>query len=386
MKVQAGNAVDHPFGDGAGSTGAVGDPHGFTGPEAPNVERLANQGMAVRREREHAVDLFHQRCVSQRRVEFGSIAHRGGEEVVPKWNAGWHHRLVPCCAKLRRVGQDRLMPVGADQVALVILAEVHRAILVTDDRHRLPCCPRGKLGQWRGDADQVLQRLEWDRNAGHLADQRSPNPRRAEDVFGGDPSRFGHDGLDPTTSHLDAGDAGPLRESSAASRGAPGQRLARCNRPHRAITRHVNRAQDVIGAHDGNEPLDLVRADQVGFEAPGGRMPVLSLQLLPALRRGRDLQAPDLPVDRLLIDPQAPVDADRLHRELAGRARDVVLKDKTRRVGCRPARPEEGALLQHDDIRPSEAGERVRRAAPDDAGTDDDDPRPRGQALRRRHA
>jgi hypothetical protein len=148
----------------------------------------------------------------------------------------------------------------------------------------------------------------------------------------------------------------------------------------------VDRAEEMVGAHDRDQALDLLLADEVRLEPPGRRVPVLSVQFFPALRRGGHLQAPDLPVDRLVVKPQPPVHVNRLHGELARRARDVILEDEPGRVRGRSAAGKEWPLVEHHNVRPSPAGQFVGGAAADDPRADDDDLGASGQRLRRRHA
>ena len=119
-----------------------------------------------------------------------------------------------------------------------------------------------------------------------------------------------------------------------------GQGFRRLYRPDGAIARHMDGAVELIGPHDGHQARDLIGADQMGRQPPGGRMAMLALELLPPFRRRGHLQAAHLPVGGFAVELEVAVGLNRVHSEAAGGARDVVLKHKARRVRRRSARPE----------------------------------------------
>ena len=76
---------------------------------------------------------------------------------------------VGVALELVRLDRDRVVPVGADAVALAALAEVHRAVLVAQDRmldlDRRP----GQLRQRIGPGEEVLHRLHRDQRQAERA-------------------------------------------------------------------------------------------------------------------------------------------------------------------------------------------------------------------------
>ena len=385
-KVEIRDTLHHQLGHGAGRPHAVGDPDGLASPEAAHIERLADQGMPVRREREHAVDLLHQLRRLERGVELRRISHRGGEEVVAERRAGRHQAVVPARAKLLRINQDGFVPVSTDHVAAVILAEIHRAILMANDGHGLPAGLARQLGQGIGDADQVLQWLKGDWHAGHAADDRAPDAGGAEDVLRYDAAPIRLHAGDAPLLDVDAGQARAGKKSSSRLLSHTGQGFRCLDRPHGPIARYMNRAVQVIGAHDRHQAADFIGADQTGLEPPGGRVAMLAFELLPPFRSCGHLEAAHLPVDGLAVELEVAVGLHRVDREPAGGARDIVLKHQPRRVRGRTPRAEQRSLVDHDDIAPAEPGEVIGGATADDPGADDDHPGPVRQAFRPGHA
>src|SRR5262249_28295190 len=96
--------------------------------------------------------------------------------------------------------------------------------------------------------------------------------------------------------------------------------------------------------------------------------------------------APHLLVDGLAVESQLPVEVDGCHGEVAGRACRVVLEDETWRMRGRANGPEQGPLVDDQDLFPAQPSEVVGRGAAYDAGPDDDDLCTFGQLFRRSHA
>src|SRR5215212_4213713 len=79
---------------------------------------------------------------------------------------------------------------------------------------------------------------------------------------------------------------------------------------------------------------------------------------------------------RLTIMLQRGEELDRLASKLGHRPRPVGLKHETGRVRRRSPGREEGALIDDDDIAPTEIGKKVRGRRAYDPRTDDDDRSP----------
>ncbi len=293
-QVQAGDTVDHPLRDGLSGAWPVRQPDRLAGPEPAHVERLTDQRMGIGGEGEHAVHLFDELGRPQGGIEVLGAGQRGLEEVVAERHAGGHHRIVLVAPDVRRVDQDRLVAVGPQQIALVVLAEVHRLVLVADERGRLPGRLPLELGQRVGDGVEVLHGLQRDGDARHPPNHRTPDASGAQDLFTADTAALREDRLHATVADFDADHPGPAEKACPLRRCQPRQRLAGAGGPDRAVMGHVNGAVQVVDAHDGHHPLDLIGPDQVGLQSPRGGVAVAALQLLPALGRGGDLQAADL--------------------------------------------------------------------------------------------
>ena len=76
---------------------------------------------------------------------------------------------VGVALELGRLDRDRVVPVGADAVALAALAEVHRAVLVAQDRVLDLDRRAGQLRQRLGPGEEVLHRLHRDQRQAERA-------------------------------------------------------------------------------------------------------------------------------------------------------------------------------------------------------------------------
>src|SRR3712207_6700199 len=108
------------------------------------------------------------------------------------------------------------MLVGADAVMLPPLPEVHRAILMAQDRmDHLPTLALELLKR-RGPRVLVLHRCQGDRHAHHPPNPRPPHPGAADHRLGLDAPPRGLESPDAPALHLDARDLGLAVELRAA--------------------------------------------------------------------------------------------------------------------------------------------------------------------------
>ena len=147
-----------------------------------------------------------------------------------------------------------------------------------------------------------------------------------------------------------------------------GQRVRRGVRIEVAVAGHPDGAVQVA-RRGGRHPRHRVgRPEQVGVEADPAGAGHAPLQLLQALRAGRDPQRADR-----LEHPQLAVQLDRVAAQPHHRGRRVELRDEAGRLARRPAR--QLALLEQHHVAAAGAREVVRDARARDAPSDDDDPR-----------
>ena len=164
VEVEQRVAVGHELGQRAPAAGRVRDPDRLGQPQPARRGALAQQREAVGRERHQAVEGARDLDVAQRRQHPARLRARRGEVVGGE-------------GQLRRalgIGQARLVAVVADRVGVGDLAEVHRVVLVAQDRvHDLARLPR-ELGQRRRVGELVL-----DRHERHVEPRREPATARA---------------------------------------------------------------------------------------------------------------------------------------------------------------------------------------------------------------
>src|SRR4029450_11238921 len=148
--------------------------------------RLTHDRARVRREREHPVD---------RAFGIGG-AHtplQGGErtgglglgllEIARREGHQRRHGPPPGTRRVTRRRDDRLVVVVADGVVVLAMAEVHRQVLVPQDRVRHLAGLTLELGDRIGPDQLVLDRDQRDRDAGECADRRAPDPGAEQDAL-----------------------------------------------------------------------------------------------------------------------------------------------------------------------------------------------------------
>jgi hypothetical protein len=256
----------------------------------------------------------------------------------------------------------------------VILAvpEVHREVLVAQDRMAHLCRDPGQLLDRVGPDQLVLDRDERDRDAGHRADGRAPDPGADQDAIALDPAVVGLDRAHAAARRVEArdGDAtferDPLRLRTARQRG---------HDPHGlrdTVGRHQVGAEDRRGIQERDPPRGLLRGEELGvLDAVGARPAAAAMQLGHPLSGGGDLDPPDPVPGGLAVHLEVRVEPDRVLRDPAHRPRAVRLEHQARRVRRGTARLEQRTLIDHEDVARAELCQVVGSGGADDPGAHD---------------
>ena len=232
-----------------------------------------------------------------------------------------------------------------------------------------------RLGRLLEDLDGAVvghlvdDRGERDPRAGHLGEERGPDAAGDDDVLGLDGAAAGRDALDAAVLDAHRGDLGVRERGQGAHRlgllAAQGPELQGVAD---ADARGVEAADEDALVDERDQLLDLGRGDQAGVDAPVLRGVDLPSELVHARLGTRDLEAAALGVDVPLL-----VLARALQRELRHLLVVVGEVQEVGGVAGGAAGVRERALVDEHDVPPAEAGEVVRDAVADDAGTDDHD-------------
>src|SRR3712207_1914087 len=163
------------------------------------------------------------------------------------------------------------MLVGADAVTLPSLPEVHRAILMAQDRmDHLPTLALELLKR-RGPRVLVLHRCQGDGHAHHPPNSRSPHPGAADHRLGLDAAPRRLDCPHAPALDLDARDLGLAVELHAARPGPARHRLARAYGFGDAVRGDEEPAVDPARIQQ-RDPLDaLLRREQLRLYPPRRR-------------------------------------------------------------------------------------------------------------------
>ncbi len=269
--------------------------------------------------------------------------------------------------------RNRSVLVRADAVTIADLPEVHRAVLVSQDR--LPNLVGTGLQTRHRARHGVLmcQRLHRDRHSGQSADLRAPDPRAAQHGPHRHVTLRGADGADPLVLHVEPDHLGVTGEPHAEPFCFAGHRFRGANRLGDSVGGHVQAAVDARRIELRDAFLDLPRIQQLAPDAPSGGQSELALEVLPALRRRGDLDPADLVEAGAAVEFQPGEAPDGVFGKPAHRFRRIGLENQSRRVGTGAAGGEQRALLDDEDVGDPEAREVVSGAAPDDAGPDKED-------------
>src|ERR671910_801226 len=156
----------------------------------------------------------------------------------------------------------------------------------------------------------------------------------------------------------------------------PGHRLARPDCFGDAICRNVEAAPDPVRIQNRHALHTLLRRNELGFEAPRGREPVLALEIFPPLLGLGDLYAPHLVATRPAVQLELHVAPDAVFGQVGHHLGRVGLEHEPGSVGGGPTSLEERSLIQDHHIPPAKPCQMLGHAAADDASPDDHNARP----------
>ena len=275
--------------------------------------------------------------------------------------------------EVRLRGRDRLVVVVADRVVIPAVTEVHRHVLVPEDRVRDLTRLAFELRDRVGPHQLVLHREERDRHAGHRGDGRTPDPRAHQHALALHIAPVGLHSVHATVPDIETRDGHAAFERDALGLRVPRQRRRQSDAVRDPVARHVVRPQDRRGVKERDLLHRLGRREELGAVEPvRAREALPALELVHALGSRRHLDAADAVPPRLaaLLEPR--VERDRVLRDPAHRSRAVRLEHEARGVRGGPAGLEQRSLVDHQDVGDPELGEVIRRARSDDPGADDD--------------
>ena len=334
-------------------------------PEAAHVGGAEDE-LVVGRERLGPVDQLH----DVHPLESGDAADRVLEQ-----------RLEP----LPVLGEQLAVEVRRDPVerpgGRVALVAAHdqpaRLGAEVDEQRRV--AHRRHVGRQAGRLrDEVLVRH---RDQRHVDARERPellreHAARVDDHLCLDRPLVGDHADDATALDGDLRDAGVREDLGPAAPRALGEREGELRGVDVAVRGEEGSAEHTLGGHRREQPLRLLRRDQLEREAERLRPAGLAGKLLEPFRGGREPERADLAPAGLEVDlgAERAVQLDRAHHHLRQRERAAQLSHEACRVEGR-ARGEVGAV-DEDGVRPAELGQPVEdRAAPDPA-SDHDDSRP----------
>jgi hypothetical protein len=364
VQVEQGVAVGHQLSQRAAAAGRVRDPDRLREPQVARGRTAAQQREAVGRERHEPVEGARQLDVAQSGQQPPGFRAGRGEVLGRERQLG----------RALGVGEARFVAVVADRVAVGDLTEVHRVILVAQDRvHDLARLAR-ELGQRRRVGELVLDRLERDvEPRRELRRLPAPNAGRNDDVLGADRAkRRLHSGdpaaLDDETCHLTA--------AECLDRGGAAQRLGRPHGLGDAVVGDVKAAEDRRRLDQRDQLGDLRGVEELRVEPVPARARPAAVELGQAFVGRGDLDAADRVVG--VVRGQR---LDRPLRQARHRARRVVLEDEAGGMRRRATGREQLPSVDHDDVLPASLGEVVGDAGAGDPGANDHRPRAGGYCL-----
>ena len=291
--VDRGLAAHDPLGDVLAEPAGVRHPHGLADPHAPNRRRLPDDRARVRREREHPVDralgVGRPHPPLERREEACGLG-LGDVEVGGRERHQRGHRTVAGPAQRLLGRDDRFVPVAPDGVVVLPVAEVHRHVLVPQDRVGDLSGLALEPGDRIGPHELVLHRDERDRHTRHRADGRAPDAGAQQHAFALDVPSVGPNAVHAPVADVEPGHGHAAFERHAVRLGASRERRGDRHRLGDPVRGHVVRPED----RGRVEQRDLLRGlgggEQLGpFEPVRAREPEPALQLLHPSRRRGDL-------------------------------------------------------------------------------------------------
>mmetsp|Transcript_33627 Transcript_33627/g.106775 ORF Transcript_33627/g.106775 Transcript_33627/m.106775 type:complete len:708 (+) Transcript_33627:833-2956(+) len=280
-------ALEHPVHDVAREPGRMGDAVGLrtSVPVVPLLVRRAHEVVAVRRPARRPVQHRLDAHGLDRRHEARGRLHAVHEAVdvaleEPVGELRWHGALPLRGGQLH----DVLVLVRADKDAVALVAEVVGALEVPQHGQLVPVLlvVGLHLGHGLGDDVLVLQHHGWRVHAREAADALGPeagavhHPARAHNV--GLPAA-GLDGDLPRAVRqaLQAHNLAVLVDPAAHGLSLAREGLRHRRRVDVAVALGVECRDDALRVHQGMEPLDLLRGDEIHLRA--AEEPLVELRL-----------------------------------------------------------------------------------------------------------
>jgi hypothetical protein len=323
-QVVAGLAGRHPLGDLPAHPPGMRDPDGFADPHAADTRALAHDRAGVGREREHPVEGADRVGRAHRPGERREKPRGLGLGIVEVARRERHQRRLELAARRGKLGlqrRDRLVVVAPYAVVILALAEVHREVLVAQDRVDDLARLARELLERVGPHELVLDREQRDRDPGHRPDRRPPDACADQHALALDPPLVGEHGADATAGDVEPRDRDFALERDAAGRSASGERGRDPHALRDPVGADEVRAEDRRGIEQWDPLGGLLRREQLGVLDPvGPRPPAPATQLRhPRLARG-DLDPADPVPARLTVHVERRVEPDRVLRDPAHRA------------------------------------------------------------------
>ena len=256
----------------------------------------------------------------------------------------------------------------AHDQATDLFFEVNEAVGVAHDRQ-----VRMHALDPAGDNVHVLGRVQRHRDAAHEPDLARPLAGAVDDDLGGNVATVRLDAAGDAVLHRDAGDLDPLENPGAAVARALGQRLRQIGRIGLAIARQPDGADQIVRGHHRPKRGRLLGRDDVDLHPLSTRRGGCALQHRHAVGRACHRQ-------RTAVLPAGG--ETRLGLQFAVELRGVF--DQAGHVGMAAQLPDkpggmpggaaaELALLEQNDIGPTQLCQMVGHRAADDTAADDDD-------------
>ena len=373
-QVERGPSLEDPLRHHLARPAAGGDAVEEAGGDEEVVElgRLAHHEVGVGRVRDRAVD---------QRADAGLLEHRralGGElgELREAVVVGVEQLPAERCRDVAvDTERDRVGLVPADQQTRPVGLVVDEVIGVAHRRHA-PELDRRVAVDRSAQQVLVLDRHRRDTHAGHATDLHAPHPGGVDEQLALDAvARRGvHGGAAPAVDG-DRRDLGVLAHLGAAHARTAGDRLRHRRRIDVAVGRQERRRLDVGRAHQREQLLRLLGADDVHRQTERLGHRRQPAQLHRPLGRARQAQAAGLvPVDGLAgLGLEPAVHLDRLLEHPGGVARRAQLSDQPGGVPRRAVG--ELVLLEDHDVALAVLRQPVGDRAAEDPAADDDDAR-----------
>ncbi len=369
VRIDIGDSARHPLGHRLRNARSLLDPDGGRGPHAAHLGALAEDGKAVRRQRQEAVDgpSDPDRLIGEDvGHQLERPLHLRGEVLLGERELRRRRRLFE-----RRdvvgVHEDRAVRVRADLQLGSTLALVHVRVHVPNDRVR-DLARRIHEERHRSDVDHLVHGGgQRDGGAGHPGDARAPHPTADRHHVGPDhPSVGPHAAhaalLDVDAEHLCARE----HEEGAPLLGVLAHQGTRADRVHNTHPRAVEASQEDLVVDERDSVFDLSRREQLRLFTPGLRGHQAPLEFLETLWRAGHLDPPALDEHA-----QGTILAHALlsnERHFLG---VVDWEDEVRSMAGGPAGVRHRALVEEHDLSPALKREMIGQDVSDDARPDD---------------